>query len=170
MSEENDITGSSQGGRNPAEILKTGRKKRPLGKTTPPPRKSRVISSSRYRDTKKMSASLRLSAEELAAIRSAPGVSGKRSVSEFIRQAIRERIANINHAQIPESVGVVDGIYRATIKDDVVELANRLRALEFALLNACDELASSAKVDELKRMLADEDAALERIAGRISKQ
>ena len=97
-------------------------------------------------------------------------VIGKRSKSEAIRIAIQQYVARNGRVQVPVSLGVVDGIYQATIADDVVELANQLRTLEFALLSIAGQLAPSSQTDQLQRMLGDASKTLEKIAGRVRRR
>jgi hypothetical protein len=114
--------------------------------------------------------STRLTKEENKALRACAAVLGKRSKSQAIRIAIQQYVARNGQVQAPLSLGVVDGIYQATIHDDVVELANQLRTLEFALLNIADQLAPSPEADQLQLMLGDASKTLERIAGRVTRK
>ena len=131
-------------------------------------RKGKIISAPR--DKPEMPVSARLSREEDDALEACAAVLGKRSKSEVIRKAVQQFVARNGSVQVPASLGVVDGIYQATIHDDVVELANQLWALKFAMLGIVDRLAPSPDTDELHRLLGDASKTLEKIAGRVRRK
>lgn len=131
-------------------------------------RKGKIISAPREKPDTPISA--RLTKEEFKALEANAAVLGKRSKSEVIRKAIQQFVARNGSVQVPASLGVVDGIYQATIHDDVVELSNQLRALEFALLRIVDRLEPSPDTDELHRFLGDASKTLEKIAGRVTRK
>lgn len=116
-------------------------------------RKGRIISAPR--DKPEMPVSARLSREENDALEASAAVLGKRSKSEVIRKAIQQYLAQHGNVQVPTSLGVVDGIYQATIYDDVVKLANQLRALEFASRKIADQLETSPETPHLRHPNAD---------------
>lgn len=131
-------------------------------------RKGRIISAPR--DKPEMPVSARLTREEHDALKASVAAGEKRSKSQVIRFAIQEYVARNGKVQVPASLGVVDGIYQATIHDDVVELANQLRALEFALLHIADQHAPSPQTDQLQLLLGDASKTLEKIAGRVRRR
>lgn len=131
-------------------------------------RKGKIISAPR--DKPEMPVSARLSREENDALDASAAVVGKRSKSEVIRKAIQEYLAQHGKVQVPVSLGVVDGIYQATIHDDVVELANQLRALEFAMRTIVDHLEPSPETEKLRLLLRDANKTLEKIAGRVKRK
>ena len=153
-------TASAQGA-----LLSVNRKSR---KRKAPIRTERIISAPREKPDTPISA--RLTKDEFKALEASAAVLGKRSKSQAIRIAIQQYVARNGQVQVPVSLGVVDGIYQATIHDDVVELANQLRILEFALLNIASQLAPSPDADQLHLMLGDASKTLEKIAGRVRRK
>lgn len=111
--------------------------------------------------------SVRLAPSYLDALKAHKAQHGTRSISEIIQRAIRDYVFNNGSCSAPKSLGVVDGVYGATIHDDVVELANLLRRLEFSLLKVTDLLPTSNESKEIKDRLTDASIALDGIAGRI---
>lgn len=140
-------------------------KKRKPRKRKVPVRKGRIISAPREKPDTPVSA--RLTKEENEALKACAAMLGKRSKSQAIRIAIQQYVARNGLIQAPLSLGVVDGIYPATIHHDVVELANQLRMLEFALLKMADQFAPTPLPKELLRKLDDASKTLESIAGRV---
>jgi hypothetical protein len=143
-------------------------KKRKSKKRKAPVRKGLIISAPREKPDTPISA--RLTKEENEALKTSAAVLGKRSKSQAIRIAVQQYVARNGSVQVPASLGVVDGIYQATMHDDVVELANQLRALEFALLTIAGQLAPSPEADQLHLMLGDASKTLEKIAGRVRRK
>ena len=86
----------------------------------------------------------------------------------MIQRAVRDYVSGNGGFEAPTSLGVVEGVYGAKISDDVVELANQLRTLEFALLRATDLLPPSKETSELRRLLEDASRTLTRIAGNVA--
>ena len=66
---------------------------------------------------------------------------------------------------IPPTVGIVDGIYPATIHDDVVTLSNLVIALGF-VVETLDGYASRNRKLEARAQLKDVLEQLRKIAGR----
>lgn len=131
-------------------------------------RKGKIVSAPR--DKPEVPVSARLSREENDALEASAAVLGKRSKSEVIRNAIQQYVARNGSVQVPASLGVVDGIYQASIHDDVVELANQLRALEFALRSIAGQITPCPQTDQLNLMLGDASKTLEKIAGRVRRK
>lgn len=140
-------------------------KRRKSRKRKTPVRKGQIISAPRAKPDTPIST--RLTKEENEALKACAAVLGKRSKSQAIRIAIQQYVARNGLIQAPLSLGVVDGIYPATIHHDVVELANQLRMLEFALLKIADQFAPTPLPKELLRKLDDASKTLESIAGRV---
>lgn len=131
-------------------------------------RKARVISASRQKPAKPVS--FRLSESELKALKANANLIGKRSLSHVMRLAIQAYVTKSGSVQVPASLGVVDGIYSATIHDDVVELANQLCDLEFLLFNAMKSLNQSPETEQLLLQMEDARALLDRIAGCAARR
>jgi hypothetical protein len=53
--------------------------------------------------------------------------------SAYVRDVIRREIATDGTVAASASIGIADGVYAATIRDDVVALANDLVQLGFAV-------------------------------------
>lgn len=130
-----------------------------------PKRKPRVVSAPREKPS--VPVSFRLTKEESQALAQCAAVKGKRSKSQAIRMAIQQFVARNGQVQVPASLGVVDDFYPATIHDDVVELANQLRGLEFLLHSFADRLPPSEDSEQLQLLLKDAETTLERIAGAV---
>lgn len=133
-----------------------------------PARKGTIISAPREKP--KNPVSFRLTDDELRALRANAKMLEKRSLSNAIRLAIQQYVAQNGLVQVPASIGVVDRIYGATVHHDVVKLANLLRGLEFVLRHTLDELQPSTRTDKLKLMLADAEKTLEQIAGQVTRK
>ena len=148
-------------------------------KAKKPPNRQRTLASERKpRSAKAISAprnssrppptSVRLHEDELKAVKALAAAQGSRSVSDVIQRAVRDYVSRNGEFEAPCSLGVVDGVYGAKIKDDVVELANQLRALEFVLFRATDNLPKSDETSELRRFLEDASRTLTSIAGSVA--
>lgn len=135
-------------------------------RSTVPKRKPRIVSAPREKPS--VPVSFRLTKEESQALAQCAAVKGKRSKSQAIRMAIKQFVARNGHVQVPASLGVVDDVYPATIHDDVVELANQLRGLEFLLHSFTDRLPPSEDAEQLQLLLKDAETTLERIAGSVT--
>lgn len=55
------------------------------------------------------------------------------SLSHLLRAMAQKALAEDSDEAIPSTVGIVDGIYPATIHDDVVTLSNQVIALGFVV-------------------------------------
>lgn len=133
-----------------------------------PKRKARKVSAARDKASKPIS--FRLTAEGAHALNQHVRLNGKRSKSHVIRLAVEQYVARSGLLQVPTSIGVVDGIYGATVHDDVVELANLLQALNFAVLNVAATIESTPEVNALHSMLNDAHEKLLNITGRINRK
>lgn len=144
----------------------------------PPTKKRTLVSERKPRSAKVISAprnssptsatSVRLNEDELRALKALKVTQSARSVSDVIQRAVRDYVSGKGGFEAPTSLGVVEGVYGAKINDDVVELANQLRMLEFALLRATDNLPPSDETSELRRLLEDASRTLTTIAGRVA--
>lgn len=149
-----------------------------LGGTRPPRKKRTLVADRTPRSPSVISAprnpsrppptSVRLHEDELAALKSMAAGGGARSVSDLVQRAVRDYVSANGGFTAPGSLGVVDGVYGATMHDDIVELANLLRMLEFGLLRIMDLLQPSKETSELRRTLEDADRTLTRMAGRVA--
>lgn len=113
--------------------------------------------------SKRVPISVRLSVEDRLAL---DAVRGPLSRSHYIITALREHMAREGDAKCPTSLGVADGIYGATIHDDVVALANQLAAFEFLALRALDRLPQDREADELRKYFDDARRLLCKSAGK----
>ena len=114
------------------------------------PRSAKVISAPRN-SSRPPPTSVRLHEDELKAVKAMAAAQGARSVSDVIQRAVRDFVSRNGEFSAPCSLGVVEGVYGATINDDVVALANQLRLLEFALFRATDQLPHGDQTSELRR-------------------
>ena len=131
------------------------------------PRLVKAISASRN-SSRPPPTSVRLHEDELKAVKALAAAQGARSVSDVIQRAVRDFVSGKDLFKAPCSLGVVDGVYGSSIQHDVVELANQLRLLEFALLRATDQLPPSSETSELRRLLEDASRTLTRIGGSVA--
>ena len=157
--DENDAVDSANGEKPPT-------KKRTLVSERKP-RPSKVISAPRN-SSPPFATSVRLNEDELRALKALKAAQGARSFSVVIQRAVRDYVSRNGEFKAPCSLGVVNGVYGAKINDDVVELANQLRTLEFVLLRATDKLPQSDESSELRRLLEDASRTLTTIAGRVA--
>jgi Ribbon-helix-helix protein, copG family len=146
-------------------------KKPPSRKQTPvserKPRSAKAISAPRH-SSRPPPTSVRLHEDELKAVKALAAAQGARSASDVIQRAVRDYVSGKGGFEAPTSLGVVEGVYGTKINDDVVELANQLRMLEFALLRAADLLPPCEETSELRRLLEDASRTLTRIAGSVA--
>lgn len=112
--------------------------------------------------SKRQATSVRLSAEDEAMLDAARG---SKSRSHFIIDAIRRQVLSDGGVEIPTSLGIADGVYAATVHDDVVALANHLAALEFVVLRMLGRLPQDPDAEQLRLMFADARQAIRITAG-----
>jgi hypothetical protein len=112
--------------------------------------------------SKRQATSVRLSAEDEAILDAARGPMSR---SHFIISAIRRQVLNDGGAQIPTSLGIADGVYAATVHDDVVALANHLVALEYVVLRLLGRLPQDRDAEHLRLLLADARQSIRIAAG-----
>ena len=87
------------------------------------------------------------------------------SLSHLLRAMAQKALAEDSDEAIPSTVGIVDGIYPATIHDDVVTLSNQVIALGF-VVETLDGYASRNRKLEARAQLKDVLEQLRKIAGR----
>lgn len=129
----------------------------------PKERSSRIVSGRRTAGaTTPTSVSLTL--EEKSAL---TALAKKRNVSlsHLLRTMAQKVLAEDGGKTIPASVGIVDGIYPATIHDDVVTLSNMVVALGF-VVETLDGHASRNRRLEARAQLKDVLEQLQNITGR----
>ncbi|GKS85502.1 hypothetical protein AVMA1855_15140 [Acidovorax sp. SUPP1855] len=85
------------------------------------------------------------------------------SLSHLLRAMAQKALAE--DGSIPPTVGIVDGIYPATIHDDVVTLSNLVIALGF-VVETLDGYASRNRKLEARAQLKDVLEQLQKITGR----
>lgn len=149
----------------------TGVSPPPAKKRTPVAgRKSRsglVVSAARN-PSRPPPTSVRLHEDELTALKAMAAASGARSLSDLIQRAVRDYVSSHGGFTAPVTLGAVDGVYGARINEDIVDLANLLRTLEFGLLRVSDMLPPGEETSELRRGFEDASRTLTRIAGRVA--
>lgn len=87
------------------------------------------------------------------------------SLSHLLRAMAQKALAEDGGESILPTVGIVDGIYPATIHDDVVTLSNLVIALGF-VVETLDGYASRNRKLEARAQLKDVLEQLRKIAGR----
>lgn len=87
------------------------------------------------------------------------------SLSHLLRTMAQKALAEDGGEAIPPTVGIVDGIYPATIHDDVVTLSNLVIALGF-VVETLDGHASRNRRLEARGQLKDVLEQLRKITGR----
>jgi hypothetical protein len=112
---------------------------------------------------KRSPTSVRLSAEDELAL---DALRGPLSRSHYIVKALQERMAREGGQSLPTSLGIADGIYGATIHDDVVALANHLTVFEFAALRVLDGLPDGREAGDLRKYVEDARRLLWRVSGK----
>jgi len=88
----------------------------------------------------------------------------KRSRSALMRLGIQKILAE-HQDVVPPSIGIVDGIYPASIHDDVASLSNAVVALGY-VVQTLEKHVSRARRLEARAQLADVVDQLLKIAGR----
>lgn len=88
------------------------------------------------------------------------------STSDLIRRGVRLVLGNKKEFS-PPSIGVVDGVYAATVHDDVVALSNSLSTLAYAV-GALDQHLTRAKRVHVRLLLREAISELQAIAGRVN--
>lgn len=129
----------------------------------PKERSSRIVSGRRVAgSTTPTSVSLTL--EEKSAL---TALAKKRNVSlsHLLRTMAQKALAEDGGEAIPPTVGIVDGIYPATIHDDVVTLSNMVVALGF-VVETLDGHASRNRRLKARAQLKDVLEQLQNITGR----
>nr|WP_315186469.1 hypothetical protein [uncultured Albidiferax sp.] len=86
------------------------------------------------------------------------------SLSHLLRTMAQKALAEDGGEAIPSTVGIVDGIYPATIHDDVVALSNIVIALGF-VVETLDGHVSRNRRLEARAQLTDVLEQLQKIAG-----
>ena len=132
--------------------------------TTPRERSKRKVTGNRA-DKAVCPTSLALTANEKTAVETM----AKKlhvSTSDLMRRGVRHVLAQ-DRAVTPESVGVVDSIYPATIQDDVVALSNLLVTLAFNV-GLLDQHITRRKRDRARELLQEAIDNLSAIAGRVN--
>ena len=127
----------------------------------PRQRSKRVVSANRA-DQATFATSVSLTEDEKAALKA---LAEKRHVSssDLLRQGLRKVLAE-DPAVAPPSIGILDGVYGATIRDDVVALANALVALGF-VVGVLEHHMTRRRREHARAMLADTMGLLQRVTG-----
>lgn len=140
----------------PINVGKKGAQERKAGRREKTPvdereeRRARVISAPREKLGK--GTSVRLSADEAQSLK-ALAKHRQRSASQLVRKAVQEYLARQGDLEIPPSIGVIDGVYPATMHDDVVELSNMFVTLGFAVRSFEQSRMTQHRRRQLRAML-----------------
>lgn len=89
------------------------------------------------------------------------------SKSDLIRRGIRMLLGSQSKKFIPASIGVVDGVYSATVHDDIVELSNMLSKLAYAV-GILEQHITRTKRSHVRVLLRETISQLEVISGRVN--
>lgn len=111
--------------------------------------------------------SIRLTEVELAVVK-ALALKRKQSASELIRLAIQRHLGRQGKVKIPPTIGIVNGVYPATIHDDVVTLANLTVELGFMLQQFEQSRMTLKRRRDLRAMLNELISKLNDISGRTA--
>ena len=127
----------------------------------PRPRSTRIVSGKRS-DGATVPTSLSLTPDEKAALKSLMAKTHK-SGSALLREGLQKVLAE-HRDVVPPSIGIVNGIYPATINDDVVALSNAVVRLGHLVAVLEGHLSRSRRL-EARAQLNETIALLERVAG-----
>lgn len=127
----------------------------------PRQRPARVVSANRG-DQSKFATSVSLTADEKIALKA---LAERRHVSssDLLRQGLRKVLAE-DPGTAPPSIGILDGVYGTTIRDDVVALANALIALGF-VVGVLDHHMTRRRREHARAVLADTMRQLQKLTG-----
>lgn len=110
--------------------------------------------------------SVALTPAELEAVK-ALALSRKQSTSSVMRDAIRRALADSKTVAPGSYGGIVEGIFSETIREDVVELANHLVALAFAVA-MLDQHVTRRRRSHARLLIEKSLSRLQTIAGGIT--
>jgi hypothetical protein len=152
------------------EIVKNGTQEMNSGwwekkpASNPKDRPTRITSGKRS-DQARVPTSVALTVDECNALK-LMAIKRKVSKSDLLRHGVRHVLASDPNIA-PPSIGIVDGVYGATIHDDVVALANSLASLSY-VVGLLEQHISRGRRQHARAMLCDTIGQLEAVAGRLS--
>ena len=128
----------------------------------PRPRSTRIVSGKRS-DGATVPTSVCITPDEKLALKALMAKTHK-SGSVLLREGLQKVLAE-DRDVVPPSIGIVNGIYPATINDDVVALSNAVVALGYVVALLEGHLSRPRRL-QARAQLSETIAQLESIAGR----
>ena len=127
----------------------------------PRPRSARIVSGKRSEGAT-VATSVCITPDEKLALKALMAKTHM-SGSDLLRQGLQKVLSEDRHV-VPPSIGIVNGIYPATINDDVVALSNAVVALGYVVELLEGQLSRPRRL-EARKQLAETIRQLQRIAG-----
>lgn len=128
----------------------------------PRPRATRIVSGKRS-DGATVPTSVCITPAEKAALKALMAKTHK-SGSVLLREGLQKVLAE-DREVVPPSIGIVNGIYPATIEDDVVTLSNAVVSLGYVVALLEGHLSRPRRL-QARKQLGETIAFLQSIAGR----